>query len=175
MIKTPYMKAQEKELEEEIKKTKKYIKKIWGNNIKLKEMSCREMRELGYKLGMNVFNTRKFKSQYYKKNKIYMRVCRRCNKYHKIKRSNGTRPRPGLLCLNCKKKVDDIRGEKLKLKNQDKWKKKIINVLQNKGRLTISEIAKEIKSSTYPVRGVIKILSKEKKIKILKVTTVKII
>lgn len=176
-ISTPYIRAQEKVLEKEIKETKKYIKKIWGNNIKIKKMSCKEMRELGEELGMNVFGTKKFKSKCFsnRKNKIYMRVCRRCDKYHKIKRNDGTRPRPGYLCMSCKKKVNDIKGEQLILKNQNKWKQKILDVLKNESRFTIPEIAREIKCSTYPVRGALKILSKEKKIKILKVTTIKII
>lgn len=177
MARTPYMKKQERELEKEVEKTKKYIKKVWGNNIKIKKMSCKEMRELGDELGMNVFHRKKFIAQKFsnRKNKIYMRVCRRCNKYHKIKKNDGTRPRSGLLCMSCKKKVDDIKGEKLILKNQNKWKKRIIEVLKENHRLTIPEIAREIKCSTYPIRGALKVLSKEKKLKILTVTTVRII
>ena len=177
MVKTPYVKARDEKLEKEIEETKQYIKKVWGKDIKLKEMSGMKVKELGYELGMNVFGRKNFQSYCFrkKKSKIYMRVCRRCNLYHKIKRNDGTYPRAGILCPSCKNKVDDIKGKKLKLKNQNKWKQKILNVLKNKGKLTIPEIAREIKSSTYPVRGVLKILSKEKKIKIMKVTTIKII
>lgn len=177
MVKNPYEKARERKMEKEIERNRKYVKKVWGKDIKLKKMSGKEIKKLGDELGMNVFYRKNFKSQYFrnKKNKIYMRVCRRCNLYHKITRSDGTYPRAGHLCLNCQKKIDDIKGKKLKLKNQNKWKQKILNVLKNKNRLTISEIAREIKCSSYTVRGVLKLLSKEKKIKIMKVITVKII
>jgi len=177
MIKTPYMKARDRESKKEIEKIRKYIKKIWGNNIHYKKSSCKELRELGNDLGMNIFNTKKFKSQYFKKkkNKIFMRVCRRCNKYHKVKRTDGIHPRVGLLCENCRKKVNDIKGEKLKLGYQEEWKKKIMDILKEGDRFAVSEIAKKLGCTSYPVNGTIKVLAKEKKIKISKIVTVKIV
>lgn len=161
-----YQIAQKRKLEKEIADTKKYIKKVWGKDIKLKDMSCKEMRELGEELGMNVFQTKKFKSKQFnkKKNKIYIRVCRKCNEYHKIKRNDGIHPKPGYLCMSCRKKVNDMKGEKLKLKNQERWELKVINILTRNNQLNRHEIAKYLEYSIYPILKTLKSLSKKKKI-----------
>ncbi len=171
------MVAQEKLREKEVADTKNYLKKIWGVDIKLKEMSYQEIKKLGGELGMNVFNVKGFHVGYnnpQRRFKSYTRICKYCKTYYDVEVKMKARPKGAGVCPNCKSKNIKKKWEKRKIKNKIKWEQLILDVLKKNGRLSVLEIAEKLDCSGYPVRKTLKNLSKNGKIKLLKSITVKI-
>lgn len=175
---TPYMVAQEKIREKEVKSAKKYLKKIWGNTISIKNMSNKEIRKLGGELGMNVFNTKSFGSEYNKSQKTlkqYTRICKYCDKYYDVEIRRKVRPKGSGVCSTCKEKINKEKGEKIKNKNKMKWEKLVLDILRSGGKLSVLKISDKIGCSGNTVRKTLKSLSKENKIRLSRVTMAKLI
>lgn len=167
-LRTPYMVAQEKLKEKEIKAAKKYIKKVWGADIEMKEMSYKEVKRIGGELGMNVFNVKSFNDEYIKSQKRlknYTRVCKYCGECYDIKIRKKSRPKGPGVCPTCKNKNYRKRNEDIKSKTKNKWEKLIIDLLKRKKcKMSILEISKELNCSGSPIRKVYKVLAREGKI-----------
>jgi len=103
-IRTPYMVAQEKLKEKEIIATKKYLKKIWGEDIPLKKMTYKEIKKLSWELGMNTFKIKNFNIE--KGNiKKCIRTCKYCNKNYEATVKIKTHARGKGVCPSCKNKT----------------------------------------------------------------------
>lgn len=165
-------------IKKEIATTKKYIKKIWGRETIIRKISYQELKKLGGELGINVFNVKCFKdglSDRRKKFKDYIRVCKYCKKNYGIRIRRKVHPRSLGVCLICRKKNHYEICEAREIKNKIKWERLILDALEKNGRMTISEIASELRCSAYPVRKIFYELKKEGKIKTIKTTSAKII
>lgn len=94
--------------EKEVTATKKYIKRVWGKETPMRNLSYMEIKFLGEELGINVFGRKNFNLVYdshgKKRLKYYLRICWKCNKNHKVP-VNEKRPRPKgpSVCSICKK------------------------------------------------------------------------
>ncbi len=111
------VKKEREDIKKDITDTKNYIKKIWGRETSIREISYQEMKKLGEELGMNIFNTKNFYNRY-KENryKNYTRICKYCKKYYDGQVKIKSHPRNLGVCPSCKKKSYKVRAEKRKIK-----------------------------------------------------------
>ena len=172
------MVAQEKLRAKEVAATKNYLKKIWGVDINLKEMSHKEIKKLGGELGMNVDNVKSFHSGYdnpQRRLKSYTRICKYCKTYYDVEVKNKARPKGSGVCPTCKKKNNEERWENRKNKNKIKWERLILEALKKNGRMSVSEIASALGCSIYPIRKNLKLLAKEGYIKLERMASARIV
>ena len=153
------------DIKQEIIDTKKYIKEIWGKPTYLKEMGYKGIRRVGDELGINVFNVKSFNEKHrgFKKSTL---TCKYCNKKYDMEIKIGVKYKSPGICPSCREKNYIKTGQDRKIKNKIRWERLVLNTLNKKQSLKVSEVAEKLGDSVPSVRKAFKFLEREGKIKV---------
>ena len=103
--------------------------------------------------------------------KFYTRLCNQCNEYYKFECNElRSRPKGSFTCPECKKRIHREGLDLFKIKNKNRWDRKILELLKNKQKkLTMFQLSNELacsNGSSFYKR--VKSLSLEGKVKLSK-------